>query len=1105
MINKKIILSIVLCFVLLNLASASSVTRSFSKTTLTPGESFSVTLNVAVSGGDTFYAIDEILPSTLWTINNNGGGDTTQTGHLKWIVISGATSTSYTYTLTALTTSGVYTFSGTYGFESLGSSTPAISGANQITISSSSSPTILINEFESNPAGTDSGNEWVELYNPNSFAVNLTNWKLYDGLTSPSLIKNLSTTINANSYYVYELTATKLNNADEFVTLKDSSDNLIDETSTLAESTATSKTWQRIPNGVDTNTDGDWQFLENTKGYANGNVSQPPTQSDATDDLMVNYVRGKINIGTEVAPAGTTFTIEILDGTNKGYKYSGIVDDSKIFSSLRGNGYFDTSDQIGFNTGAKFRVNVTSEKKCSANGTFQNGGNGNFNTLENLLIVNCEKNVAPVLSFIGDKTINEGENLTIQLTATDTNHDALRYYTNANFGSLNSTTGLFKWNINYVSSGDYNFVFNVTDGEFWDEEIANIKVVNKPVAPVINSFSPTGKILTTEDSDITFSVNWTDPDAQGTITTKWFVDGVLVVSDTNSYTNNGNGNNGTFNVMFIIEDDVLHNSKNWTLVRSKFPITEKYNGETTNFSELDETELDCVQNLILERIFHGKIEFLNCVDMNDIVDLDSYTEILNGLIGVDSNFFQALKNIPAKVTFYKLGFKKTPTIYYNDDFTFNKNNVNQICPENICENISYDAVLGKLSFNVPTFSTFVLKAQQNCSQQNGFICSSKETCKGVNLLAEDCDLCCSIKCIPGFKDIKTCEQPDSTIALDIENPDDEDDFEVGETIKGEVNIENNFDEKKEFKLKVVLYDLSDDKEIETFKQDVKLKSSKDETIEFEIQTPEDLDEENDYYIYVKAEDEDNETICNEEYIKINFEIPEEKVVISDVKITPTSVYEGYEIAVETTLENIGEDDVQGKIKIEIIGLNISTQSETFEIEGKDSDDDKIAKRLYLKIPEDTKKGIYNLRVSSLFAEGDFIDEQIEILENIPSSPENRNLIILGEKNLITEEQLQNQAIKLTGKTTSKIDTILSTGKIIKQDNVEINVELKNGKKNIFKNLTGLGDLYVKITKGNIFAGEGENGVEKSNAIYYLIAGIFIVGILIIGVLILKRR
>ena len=487
---KKIFLTLICLLLATNLILASSVTRSFSKTTLNPGESFSVTLNVVVGSGENFYLIDEILPSTAWIITNNGGLDTTQAGHLKFGCINGLgctpTSTSYTYTLTAPTTPGVYTFSGTYGFESLDSTTPTIFGANQVTISGSSSPTILINEFESNPI---SGNEWIELYNPNSFSVNLSNWKLYDGLSSPSLIKTLSLTMNANSYYVYELTSTKLNNANEFITLKDSLNNTIDETATLANNNADSKSWQRIPNGIDTNSDGDWQFLENTRGYANS-VTPPPVQANSTDDLMVNYVRGKINIGTEVAPAGTTFTIEILDGVNRGYRYLGIVDDSKIYSSLRGNGYFDTSDQIGFNTGARFRINVTSERRCTANGTFQNGGNGNFNTLEGLIIINCERNVAPVLNAIGDKVVNEGEELIIQLSATDQNHDALRYYKDATFGTLNLTNGLFKWTPNYTSAGNYEINFSVSDGEFSDSETINVEVINKPVAPVITQFEP---------------------------------------------------------------------------------------------------------------------------------------------------------------------------------------------------------------------------------------------------------------------------------------------------------------------------------------------------------------------------------------------------------------------------------------------------------------------------------------------------------------------------------------------------------------------------------------------------------------------------------------
>ena len=39
---------------------------------------------------------------------------------------------------------------------------------------------IKINEIEPNPTGTDTGNEFVELYNDQPFPVDLNGWKLRD-------------------------------------------------------------------------------------------------------------------------------------------------------------------------------------------------------------------------------------------------------------------------------------------------------------------------------------------------------------------------------------------------------------------------------------------------------------------------------------------------------------------------------------------------------------------------------------------------------------------------------------------------------------------------------------------------------------------------------------------------------------------------------------------------------------------------------------------------------------------------------------------------------------------------------------------------------------
>jgi hypothetical protein len=70
---------------------------------------------------------------------------------------------------------------------------------------------IIFNEIMPAPKGSDENNEWIELYNQNNFAVNLSGWKIRDttGATTtytiPSEIK-----INANDFLVLQREKTKI-------------------------------------------------------------------------------------------------------------------------------------------------------------------------------------------------------------------------------------------------------------------------------------------------------------------------------------------------------------------------------------------------------------------------------------------------------------------------------------------------------------------------------------------------------------------------------------------------------------------------------------------------------------------------------------------------------------------------------------------------------------------------------------------------------------------------------------------------------------------------------------------------------------------------------
>lgn len=129
---------------------------------------------------------------------------------------------------------------------------------------------IVINEFESNPDGTDADNEWVELYNDGDFDVDVTGWTLVNGdadvYTIPSGI------IMANGYMVQGFSGSWLDNSNENVSLFDEIDELVDSTDTLNDGYNDERTWQRIPDG----TGGEWQLLIGTQGASNDDENAIP-------------------------------------------------------------------------------------------------------------------------------------------------------------------------------------------------------------------------------------------------------------------------------------------------------------------------------------------------------------------------------------------------------------------------------------------------------------------------------------------------------------------------------------------------------------------------------------------------------------------------------------------------------------------------------------------------------------------------------------------------------------------------------------------------------------------------------------------------------------
>jgi len=125
---------------------------------------------------------------------------------------------------------------------------------------------VYINEYEANPSGSDTGNEWIELYNPNDVPVDVSHLELWDQEPEPgSLVKIIpeNSVIPPHGYLVISWSSARLNNKGDGIVLK-KADRVYDQIPNLADKQNNNYTWQRVPDGSD-----NWKFKTATKNSSN--------------------------------------------------------------------------------------------------------------------------------------------------------------------------------------------------------------------------------------------------------------------------------------------------------------------------------------------------------------------------------------------------------------------------------------------------------------------------------------------------------------------------------------------------------------------------------------------------------------------------------------------------------------------------------------------------------------------------------------------------------------------------------------------------------------------------------------------------------------------
>ncbi len=115
--------------------------------------------------------------------------------------------------------------------------------------SNRSDMSVLINAFDQNPQGKDTGKEWVMLYNPANNSINVSGWVLSSTHGTTVTVKIDNVTLPSNGYWTYIYDSQWLDNDDESIILKDEKGEEIDRTPVKSDNDNDNRFWKMNPDG----------------------------------------------------------------------------------------------------------------------------------------------------------------------------------------------------------------------------------------------------------------------------------------------------------------------------------------------------------------------------------------------------------------------------------------------------------------------------------------------------------------------------------------------------------------------------------------------------------------------------------------------------------------------------------------------------------------------------------------------------------------------------------------------------------------------------------------------------------------------------------------
>ncbi len=217
----------------------------------------------------------------------------------------------------------------------------------------------------------------------------------------------------------------------------------------------------------------------------------------------------------------------------------------------------------------------------------------------------------------------------------------------------------------------------------------------------------------------------------------------------------------------------------------------------------------------------------------------------------------------------------------------------------------------------------------------------------------------------------------------IEEPESNDDFNPGETVTVEVDVENKGSEDLDTVIEVILYNEDEGKKEKVVKENVEIEEDESESFRIELELPTDLDDDDTFYIYVQVHEDGNEDdSCDYEKVRIDIEREDEDVQITEVTISPDyDLVCSDEYRVSVFVESLGTDEME-ELYVEIFDgdLDVSESSASFDLGDYNDDDNDNKVSFDLTLPSDIEEGSYYLEAIVYDEHGNNLDSELILVE-----------------------------------------------------------------------------------------------------------------------------